>query len=144
MGFFFIDYKAASYYRALFAGLDSEDALTRLRVEDCPHCHDTGNFACFLHRNNNGIGIECRSCRREHPFGTYWLKRGRNRRPPKPSAGARYCYYCGRDDGELKRAGIGLHLHHTKPFADHGDGYPTIPLCRDCHEQQQRKWRQYR
>jgi predicted HNH restriction endonuclease len=46
-----------------------------------------------------------------------------------------YCYSCGNTYEETaQKLGLGFAVHHTRPFADHGERYKKIPLCALCHE----------
>ena len=41
---------------------------------------------------------------------------------------------CGANAEDLEAAGIGMHVHHTRPFAQNGDRVEKISLCALCHE----------
>lgn len=118
-----------------------DNALKLLNEVACPYCGVVGYFQLFDEIANNGVGIQCTHCDRHHPFirqRIMWL-RGEGKRKSNDIAtvmrecGA-YCYSCGRSYEELSALGIGFAVHHTRPFADHGEQSKKIPLCALCHE----------
>lgn len=127
------------------ADLITVDNAHKLLAEvACPYCGQAGAFELFREPNNNGIGIACHGCGTRHPLRAQhimWLRQG-EKKPPKRSnnlteviaeCGA-YCYGCGTDIETLRRLGVGAHVHHTRPFAEHGEQFKKIPLCALCHE----------
>jgi hypothetical protein len=107
----------------------------------CPECGAFGVYQVFHEANNNGVGLRCLNCDKRHPFQQQrimWLRGDEPRRSNDIAAVARecgeYCYICGATFDELRAQGIGLHVHHTRPFIDHGEAGKKIPLCADCHE----------
>jgi hypothetical protein len=130
---------------APFRGISRDNALERLRDVACPRCGAVGEFETYTNPNNNGVGLRCRSCRIEHPFryghGVHWLPQDpdKKRRPPNDIIALAkecgdYCYGCGTPFAVLKTLGVGVHVHHTQPYAEHGDDVPRIPTCALCHE----------
>jgi hypothetical protein len=118
-----------------------ENALEILASVACPACGIVGRYILFEELGNNGIGIRCDGCSKHHPFikqRVMWLRGNERRRSNDIVAVAQecgaYCYGCGLTFPELDKLGIALHVHHTRPFADHGEQYKKIPLCSDCHE----------
>jgi predicted HNH restriction endonuclease len=69
-----------------------------------------------------------------------WLRQGENK--PKRSNDIAavikecgdHCFACGTDFDKIRQRRIGTHVHHTRPFAEHGEKFPKIPLCALCHE----------
>jgi ribosomal protein S14 len=115
------------------------NALELLRGVACPRCNAPGDFQLFENANNNGVGIQCRACGRPHPFigqGVMWLPQDpdKKRRPPNDIVAVAkergdHCWGCGTPFAVLSALGIGVHVHHTRPYAEHGDGAPKIPTC---------------
>jgi hypothetical protein len=124
------------------ADITRANALQILAEKACPACGSIGDFLLFDELNNNGVGIKCNGCGKHHPFvkqNVMWLRGGpKQRRSQDIVAVAKecgaYCYVCGLTFEELERLGIGLHVHHTRPFTDHGETYKKIPVCVECHE----------
>jgi len=96
-------------------GLTRDNALERLREIPCSSCGTIGDFGTYDVPANNGVALECLSCGRRNACGDY-------------------CYGCGRTREELARMSLVLTVHHTRPFAEHGEQYAKIPLCSVCHE----------
>jgi hypothetical protein len=67
-----------------------------------------------------------------------WLRQGKPKRSDDIASIMRecgdYCYACGVGYETLRAAGVGMHVHHTKPFSVVGDKCKKIPLCATCHE----------
>lgn len=118
-----------------------DNALALLEEYNCPECGVLGVFSLFENIGNNGVGIRCDACDRSHPFRRMrimWLRSNNKRRANDISAVTAecgsYCYGCGLGFGELESMRIGVQVHHTRPFAEHGETGRKIPLCADCHE----------
>jgi DNA-directed RNA polymerase subunit RPC12/RpoP len=126
------------------------DALTVANAKEllasipCPYCGSRGTLGLFHEPNNNGTGIVCRSCGQRHPLRAQrvmWLRQDGEKKPKRANdiaavikeCGA-YCYVCGTDFEILRQRQIGRHVHHTRPFAEHGDAVQKIPMCALCHE----------
>jgi hypothetical protein len=118
-----------------------ENALVLLRHVACPACRVIGAYQLFEEPANNAVGVQCDGCGKRHPlrlFGVMWLRNEGKRRSNDIGAvmkerGA-YCYCCGTAFDDLKALGIGMHVHHARPFAEHGEDGPKIPTCALCHE----------
>jgi hypothetical protein len=121
--------------------LTAENALERLRLFACPVCETIGQFETFRHPTTNHVGLRCTACRLAHPFRLHriqWLRQN----PPRRSndiqavmdARGHYCWLCSASEEQLIELGIGMHVHHTLPFAYNGDKVEKIPLCAVCHE----------
>jgi hypothetical protein len=124
--------------------LTADNARELLAQVTCPCCGSVGTFELFHEPNNNGTGIVCRSCGTRHPprpQRVMWLRHDEKKQPKRSNdiaaviheCGA-YCYVCGTDFRILRRRGIGRHVHHTRPFAEHGEEFRKIPMCALCHE----------
>jgi transcription elongation factor Elf1 len=121
--------------------LTVETASGLLPLMECPMCGIKGSLTTFTEANNNGIGLCCSSCGERHPFIKHkvqWLRQGPKRRKTTIRALMKergyYCWLCGSEYAQLRAAGIGMHVHHTRSFADHGDEVEKIPLCAVCHD----------
>jgi hypothetical protein len=122
--------------------LTAENAHELLPHFGCHKCGLHGTLGTFVEPNNNGTGIICRECRFKHPLGyrgVQWLRRAEKPKRSNDIAAVikvcgDYCYGCGTDFDVLRDRGIGRHVHHTRPFADHGEAYAKIPMCALCHE----------
>jgi hypothetical protein len=118
-----------------------DNALELLARVPCANCQMLGNYVLFNEINNNGVGIRCCECEKYHPFVKHkimWLRGCEKRRSNDIVAVARecgaYCYGCGYTFEELEQLGVGLAVHHTREFAQHGENYKKIPVCAECHE----------
>lgn len=128
-------------FEQLQRDITRDNALDLLREVACPACGNVGAYQLFDELANNGVGIQCFSCEKHHPFvrqRIMWLRGAEKRRSNDivtvaKEAGA-YCYGCGLTFDELTQLGIGIHVHHTRPFADHGETYKKVPMCAHCHE----------
>lgn len=125
----------------LQATITRDNALELLRKMACPNCSVVGNYQLFDEIANNGIGIQCLACCKHHPFikqRIMWLRGEKPKRSNDIAAVIRecgaYCYICGITVDELLGKGIGVSVHHTRPFAEHGEQYKKIPVCTVCHE----------
>jgi hypothetical protein len=123
------------------ATINADNARAVLADINCPCCGACETLGTFRHPNNNGVGIVCNACGVKHPLPPImWLRQGENK--PKRSNDIAavikecgdYCYSCGIDFEEFRRRRIGIHVHHTKSFAEHGEKFPKIPMCAVCHE----------
>jgi hypothetical protein len=116
--------------------ITADDACELLACLHCPRCD--GALGVFHEPNNSGIGIVCRDCGLRHPLrhrGLMWLRHEKPKRSNDIAAViGNYCYGCGNDFETLRQRGIGRHVHHTRPFAEHSEKYPKIPMCALCHE----------
>lgn len=117
---------------------DAQTAVALLAHIDCPVCGVTGSYETFRHETANHVGLKCRACNCRHPFGPHWLRQGapvrsNDVRKVMAERGA-YCWLCGCSYELLRSHGIGMHVHHSQPFAEHGDRVEKIPLCALCHE----------
>jgi hypothetical protein len=118
-----------------------ENALVLLRHIACPACRAVGDYQLFQEPANNGVGVQCDGCGKRHPlrmFGVMWLRTEGKRRSNDIVAvmkerGA-FCYVCGTSAAELAALGVGMHVHHARGFAGHGEDGPKIPTCALCHE----------
>jgi hypothetical protein len=129
------------FFETLRAEITRANALELLRDVACPYCANVGEYQLFDEINNNGVGIRCRGCDKHHPFvkqHIMWLRSGEKRRSNDIVAVTKecgaYCWGCGMTFDDLMRYGIGIQVHHTRPFAEHGETYKKIPMCADCHE----------
>lgn len=132
---------ATTDFDVLAALITRDNALDLLRAVACPYCGSVGRFQLFDEIANNGIGIQCIACDRHHPFirqRIMWLRGAGKRRSNDIATVMRecgsYCYSCSSSYEELSALGIGFAVHHTQPFADHGEQSKKIPLCAFCHE----------
>jgi hypothetical protein len=129
-------------FEQLQRDITRETALDMLRDVACPACGIVGAYQLFDEIANNGVGIQCRSCGKHHPFvrqRIMWLRSADKRRSNDIAAvmkacGA-YCYCCGNSFEALQACGVGMQVHHTRPFAANGETYAKIPICVVCHEQ---------
>lgn len=118
-----------------------QNALEVLADTACPACQAVGNFQLFDEIANGGVGVQCVACGKHHPFvkqHVMWLRGEDKRRSNDVAAVAReagaYCYSCGLTFEELLRLGIRPVVHHSRPFAAHGEVSRKIPVCGRCHE----------
>jgi hypothetical protein len=121
-----------------------DNARDLLRDVACPTCGAVGEFDLLDVHANNGVALQCAHCGRRHPFmgyGVQFLPISADARPRRSNDIAAvvdkcggYCYGCGQTREELTRLGLTLSVHHTRPFAEHGEAYAKIPLCSFCHE----------
>lgn len=125
----------------LRAELTAENAAERLRYFACPECGNIGCLDTFKHPTTNHIGIICNRCERRHPLRVHkiqWLRQGPQKRSNDIQAvmdvRGHYCWLCSAREEDLAEQGIGMHVHHTLPFAYNGDQVEKIPLCAVCHE----------
>jgi len=120
---------------------DNAVDLLRQHQVACRYCGCIGDFELFDEPANNGVGLLCHHCGNRHPLmdeKIQWL-RGDTRRRANDIARVMqqcgtFCYGCGQSYEKLSNFRIGFHVHHTRPFADHGEQYPKIPMCSVCHE----------
>lgn len=128
-------------FEQLQRDITRETALDMLRDVPCPTCGSTGAYQLFDELNNGGVGIQCNGCGKHHPFvrqHIMWLRAASKRRSNDIATvmkvcGA-YCYCCGNTFEALQMSGIGMSVHHTRAFSEHGESYAKIPLCTVCHE----------
>jgi hypothetical protein len=125
----------------LRAAITRDNALDLLREVACPECGGLGAYQLFDEPNNGGVGIQCLNCERRHPFmrlRIMFLSKGEHRLSNDiiavMNACGFYCFCCGNTYEELRRLGVGMHVHHSRPRAEHGEAYAKIPLCAVCHE----------
>jgi hypothetical protein len=118
--------------------ITADNARELLALVSCPHCWGIETLGVFHEPNNSGIGIVCRACGTKHPLSDrriMWLPRGEKKQKRSYDIAAvikergNYCYGCGIDFEIMRCWGIGRHVHHTRPFAKHGEKYPKIPMC---------------
>jgi hypothetical protein len=92
---------------------------------------------------NGAAGIICTACELRHPFWGWdlkWIPKDKRETRRSNSIAAvtaecgNFCYGCGRKPEELATLGFALSVHHARPYAEHGDEGPQIPLCSLCHE----------
>jgi len=130
-------------FEKIVAEITRENWAEVLSSVPCSSCDTIGEYATFIHPNNNGVGLTCAACGRNHPFigyGIHWLRGGeKRRRPPNNTAAViaeygAYCYFCGAAQTELWGWGIGMSAFHTRPWATCGDAFRQIPACNECHE----------
>jgi hypothetical protein len=122
--------------------LTAENARELLAPFICPRCDSEETLGVFYEPNNGGTGIVCHCCGLKHPLrGVMWLPRDKHSKPKRSNdiaavikEAGNYCWGCGAGFEELRRRRIGRHVHHTRPFAKYGEGYPKIPMCTLCHE----------
>jgi hypothetical protein len=125
----------------LQATITRDNALALLATMACPYCGGVGRFQLFDEIANNGVGIQCLACEKHHPFikqRVMWLRGEKVRRSNDIVAvikecGA-FCYICGITFDDLMAKGIAASVHHTRPFAEHGEQFKKIPVCSVCHE----------
>jgi len=124
-------------------GLTRDNALERLREIPCSSCGTVGDFGTYDVPANNGVALQCLSCGQRHPFISHGIqflpidpntKRRSNDIAAVVNACGDYCYGCGKTREELARLSLALTVHHTRPFAEHGEQYAKVPLCSLCHE----------
>ena len=131
---------SAEFWKDLANTLTRENAAEKLADVVCPRCQLQGDYNFFDELANNAVGISCGGCGK-HPFrelGIQWLRGTKHRRSNDINAVAAecgdYCYVCGLTFAELKLLGIATAVHHTRPFAKHGEQFKKIPVCSECHE----------
>ena len=120
------------------ANITASNASEWLAGRSCPQCGEA-RLETFHVPNNNGIGIKCGGCGKKHPLPrVMWLRQGKPKRSNDIAAvmeqRGHYCWGCGVPHEVLKKNKIGMHVHHTLPFAQHGEKREKIPLCALCHE----------
>lgn len=116
-------------------------------LRDSRPCDQCGALGVTLERcdNNNGLAVRCPSCQKRHAWdGVMWLQQSsKKRRPPLPGGEtpaevwARlgdYCWGCGTPRDTLAALRVGIHAHHSLPYAQHGHSGAVVPLCARCHE----------
>ena len=122
--------------------ITADNALKLLAGVPCPCCTAVGWLATFHEIGNNGIGLVCKFCDSHHPFAGVQILWLRQDDKPKRSNDivavvrdrGNYCYFCGAFLPDLLKRGIGAHVHHSRPFHEHGERYDKIPVCSECHE----------
>jgi hypothetical protein len=131
-------------FKQIATEITRENFAKALGSVPCPGCNVVGKFATFVHPGNNGTGLTCTDCNLRHPFqgrGIMWLRGDENRQKRRSNdiasiigACGAYCWCCGNPRDQILKLGFDLSVHHTRPFADHGEQYAKIPVCSFCHE----------
>jgi len=111
---------------------------------ECPTCQSKPDqWEVELNLNNNGYFLVCSRCRLKHPASSRvtFLSQGNKPKRDTPAESTSetwercggYCYGCGVDGQVLALLGMGKQQHHTRPYVDHGNNGPLIPMCTWCH-----------